>query len=217
MLTDTDPYYRETLQHQFAGPHEVVVESIPCRTHSAGDRFRHYDLDTVVALNVIEHIDEDVEATQFHGRHDATGWARRGPGSRAARDYLGRSIESSDISADIPARVSATPERTPGSRSSGHSILTWSARSAGGSTPACERSPRIPTSAATNFDPARTSSPARGSRATPFWSVRHRHRSRRVTNPIRLSVLIAAYNEERTITAWSTGYAPYPSTSRSSP
>jgi SAM-dependent methyltransferase len=39
-----------------------VVDRITLPDHSAGARFQHYQLDTVVALNVIEHIADDVEA-----------------------------------------------------------------------------------------------------------------------------------------------------------
>ncbi len=62
VLTDPDPAYRETLQSRFAGSPEVVVDRITLPDHSARDRFQHYQLDTVVALNVIEHIADDVEA-----------------------------------------------------------------------------------------------------------------------------------------------------------
>jgi len=62
VLTDTDPSYRETLQGRFAGSQEVVVDRVTLPDDSARIRFQHYQLDTVVALNVIEHITDDVEA-----------------------------------------------------------------------------------------------------------------------------------------------------------
>jgi SAM-dependent methyltransferase len=64
VLTDTDPYYREALRHQFRDHHEVVVEELTLPDPAAGARFRRYDLDTVVALNVIEHIGADLEAVR---------------------------------------------------------------------------------------------------------------------------------------------------------
>lgn len=62
VLTDTDSYYREALRHQFDGRHDVIVEALTLPDKSAATRFQHYALDTVVALNVIEHIAEDLEA-----------------------------------------------------------------------------------------------------------------------------------------------------------
>jgi SAM-dependent methyltransferase len=62
VLADTDPYYRSALQDRFAGRPEVVVDELTLPDPSAGERFQPYCLDTVVALNVVEHIHEDVEA-----------------------------------------------------------------------------------------------------------------------------------------------------------
>jgi len=62
VLTDIDSYYREALRHQFDGRHDVVVEELALPDKSAANRFQRYALDTVVALNVIEHIAEDLEA-----------------------------------------------------------------------------------------------------------------------------------------------------------
>jgi SAM-dependent methyltransferase len=67
VLTDTDPYYREALRHQFEGCHDVVVEELTLPDKSAGNRFQRHGLDTVVALNVIEHIAEDLQALQCIG------------------------------------------------------------------------------------------------------------------------------------------------------
>jgi SAM-dependent methyltransferase len=62
VLTDLDPYYREELRRRFPAPSRVAVEELTLPDPSAGDRFRGYALDTVVALNVIEHIADDVES-----------------------------------------------------------------------------------------------------------------------------------------------------------
>jgi SAM-dependent methyltransferase len=62
VLTDTDPYYREALRDRFAPDPEVLVEELTLPDRSATTRFQQYDFDTVVALNVIEHISEDVDA-----------------------------------------------------------------------------------------------------------------------------------------------------------
>jgi SAM-dependent methyltransferase len=62
ILTDSDSYYRAALQRQFDGRPNVVVEELELPDPSAGERFRRFDLDTVVALNVIEHIADDVGA-----------------------------------------------------------------------------------------------------------------------------------------------------------
>ena len=62
VLTDTDPYYCEALQHRFTGSSEVVVDHLTLPDESAVERFQPYALDTIVALNVIEHVAEDVEA-----------------------------------------------------------------------------------------------------------------------------------------------------------
>ena len=62
VVTDSDSYYREALRHLFDGRHDVVVEELTLPDQSAGDRFQQYALDTVVALNVIEHIADDLES-----------------------------------------------------------------------------------------------------------------------------------------------------------
>ncbi len=62
VLTDTDPYYREIVRDRFRARAEVVVEPLTLPDADAAERFRHHALDTVVALNVIEHIPEDVAA-----------------------------------------------------------------------------------------------------------------------------------------------------------
>jgi SAM-dependent methyltransferase len=62
VLTDLDPAYREVLQSRFAESPNVAIEHLLLPDHSARSRFERYQLDTVVALNVVEHISEDVEA-----------------------------------------------------------------------------------------------------------------------------------------------------------
>jgi SAM-dependent methyltransferase len=62
VLTDTDPYYREILHDRFRGRAEVVIEPLTLPDAGAPERFRTHALDTVVALNVVEHIEEDVAA-----------------------------------------------------------------------------------------------------------------------------------------------------------
>ena len=62
VLTDTDPYYRETLRSNFGSFPEVVVDELTLPDRLASVRFQRYRLDTVVALNVLEHITDDVEA-----------------------------------------------------------------------------------------------------------------------------------------------------------
>jgi SAM-dependent methyltransferase len=62
VLTDTDPHYCETLKDRFASHPEVVVGQLTLPDETAWYRFQHYELDTLVALNVIEHISDDVDA-----------------------------------------------------------------------------------------------------------------------------------------------------------
>lgn len=67
LLTDTDPYYRDALQRQFSSYPHVTVEELTLPDHSARNRFQQHRLDTVVALNVLEHIAEDLEALRSIG------------------------------------------------------------------------------------------------------------------------------------------------------
>jgi SAM-dependent methyltransferase len=62
VLTDLDPAYRDILQSRFADSPDVAIEHLQLPDPSARSRFEGYQLDTVIALNVIEHIREDVEA-----------------------------------------------------------------------------------------------------------------------------------------------------------
>jgi SAM-dependent methyltransferase len=64
LLTDPDPYYRNVLQQRFLGHPGLRVEALTLPDAGAAARFAVLGLDTVVALNVIEHIEEDVAAMQ---------------------------------------------------------------------------------------------------------------------------------------------------------
>jgi len=64
VLTDIDPWYREQLRARFGSRAEVRVEGLELPDVSAGARFGQDRIDTVVALNVIEHIEDDVEAVR---------------------------------------------------------------------------------------------------------------------------------------------------------
>lgn len=67
VLTDTDSYYCEVLRHRFEGRHDVVVEELTLPEKMAKSRFQKFNLDTVVALNVIEHIADDLKALRCIG------------------------------------------------------------------------------------------------------------------------------------------------------
>ena len=60
VVTDTDAFYRARLAERFAGRAEVVVEPLSMPDPSAGPRFAGYRLDTVIATNVVEHIEDDL-------------------------------------------------------------------------------------------------------------------------------------------------------------
>ena len=60
VATDTDEFYRARLAERFAGRPEVVVEALSMPDGSAGPRFAEYRLDTVIATNVVEHIEDDL-------------------------------------------------------------------------------------------------------------------------------------------------------------
>ena len=60
VVTDTDGFYRTRLAQRFAGRPEVVVEALSMPDLSAGPRFAEYRLDTVIATNVVEHIEDDL-------------------------------------------------------------------------------------------------------------------------------------------------------------
>jgi SAM-dependent methyltransferase len=60
LLTDTDPHYRDILGKTFSGRDHVRVEDLTFPCDEAAERFRGCELDTVVALNVLEHISDDL-------------------------------------------------------------------------------------------------------------------------------------------------------------
>lgn len=62
VLTDINSGYRRILQTRFAGYPEVVIDQLTLPDRSASLRFKDYRLDTVVALNVLEHVADDVGA-----------------------------------------------------------------------------------------------------------------------------------------------------------
>jgi SAM-dependent methyltransferase len=66
VLTDTEPYYLDRLRARYANhPHVTVTE---LRLPAAGARLAAERLDTVVCLNVLEHIDDD--AASLSAMHD---------------------------------------------------------------------------------------------------------------------------------------------------
>ncbi|MGB7212821.1 MAG: class I SAM-dependent methyltransferase [Gemmatimonadales bacterium] len=62
VLADTDAWYRGELVRRFRGRPEVSVESLTLPDPGAPLRLASHQLDTVVALNVVEHIDDHVVA-----------------------------------------------------------------------------------------------------------------------------------------------------------
>jgi SAM-dependent methyltransferase len=60
VATDTDPHYRARLAERFAARPEVVVEELRMPDPDAPARFRRFELDTVIATNVVEHIEDDL-------------------------------------------------------------------------------------------------------------------------------------------------------------
>lgn len=62
VCTDLDPWYRRKLAERFAGQPAVSVDELELPDDAAAARFADRRLDTVVALNVVEHIRDDVGA-----------------------------------------------------------------------------------------------------------------------------------------------------------
>jgi SAM-dependent methyltransferase len=62
VLTDTDAWYRQRVAERFADRPEVRVDSLTLPDSGAAPRFEADQVDTVVALNVVEHIEDDVGA-----------------------------------------------------------------------------------------------------------------------------------------------------------
>jgi len=64
VLTDIDPWYQDQVRTRFRSRREIRVESLALPDASARERFAQDRIDTVVALNVVEHIEHDVEAVR---------------------------------------------------------------------------------------------------------------------------------------------------------
>jgi SAM-dependent methyltransferase len=64
VLTDIDPWYREQVRSRFGSRAEVRIDGLELPDRSAATRFGADRVDTVVALNVVEHIEDDVEAVR---------------------------------------------------------------------------------------------------------------------------------------------------------
>ena len=62
VLTDMDPWYRDQVGRRFGDHAEVTVSALTLPDPDASQRFSSERLDTVVALNVVEHIGDDVGA-----------------------------------------------------------------------------------------------------------------------------------------------------------
>ena len=62
VLTDMDEWYRARLRERFGGNPSVRVDSLMLPDPTAAERFAADRLDTVVALNVVEHIEDDIGA-----------------------------------------------------------------------------------------------------------------------------------------------------------
>ncbi len=62
VLTDTDAWYRQHVAARFAGRKEVRIDALTLPDRGAPARFAPDRLDTVVALNVVEHIEDHVGA-----------------------------------------------------------------------------------------------------------------------------------------------------------
>jgi SAM-dependent methyltransferase len=60
VATDTDPYYRARLEERFAGRSDVAVEELHLPDPGAPGRLGRFRLDTVIATNVVEHIEDDL-------------------------------------------------------------------------------------------------------------------------------------------------------------
>lgn len=67
ILTDTDPYYRNELRSRFGSQQKVMIDTLTLPDAGAGQRFADSRLDTVVALNVVEHIEDDVGSIRTMG------------------------------------------------------------------------------------------------------------------------------------------------------
>lgn len=62
VLTDLDAWYRDQLRQRFGGQPAVRVDQLRLPDPTARDRFRADRIDTIIALNVVEHIEHDIGA-----------------------------------------------------------------------------------------------------------------------------------------------------------
>src|SRR5262249_15476603 len=62
VLTDLDPFYRARLAERFADRPAVRIDQLRLPDPTARARFGDERIDTIVALNVVEHIEDDVGA-----------------------------------------------------------------------------------------------------------------------------------------------------------
>jgi SAM-dependent methyltransferase len=67
VLTDPDESYRAMLRERFAGVEGVIVEPLRLPDAAAARRLASMRLDTAVALNVVEHVEDDVGALRQLG------------------------------------------------------------------------------------------------------------------------------------------------------
>lgn len=64
MATDLDPAYRQRVAEQYANDPVVRVESVELPQANIADRFAAERFDTSIALNVVEHIEDDFGAVR---------------------------------------------------------------------------------------------------------------------------------------------------------
>ena len=60
VLTDTDPWYLDRLRTAFSGDPVIQFADVTLPDPTAGKRFAPLRLDSVAALNVLEHIEDDL-------------------------------------------------------------------------------------------------------------------------------------------------------------
>lgn len=64
LLTDMDEAYRQTLRHKFGADPRVAVGELQLPAPDAATRFATDRFDTAIALNVVEHIEDDLGAVR---------------------------------------------------------------------------------------------------------------------------------------------------------
>lgn len=68
IATDLDPVYRDRVAQRFASSSVLRVESVELPLPGIAERFATDRLDTAIALNVVEHIEDHVGAVQSMGQ-----------------------------------------------------------------------------------------------------------------------------------------------------